>query len=217
MKVSAFIDQPVWRVVPTRFPPIAVFERAASPEDLEDNLRLELAFSSHHGEGMRILALAKSEWVSGPGCGFIMAPFVYPVPSRFSDGSFGVFYAGLEEATAIEEVAWHRARFMASTGQIPMALDHQVLRAKVSGSLADIRGRQAERPELYDPDPDRYPAAQAWAAACRGEGRDGVAYSSVRRAGGQCAALFRTRAVADCRIIRPLHYLWDGSRIAGWA
>lgn len=217
MSVSRFVRQPVWRVVPTRFPPISIFERAASPGDIEDNLRLEMAFSSHHGEGMRILSLAKAEWVSGPGCGFIMAPFVYPAASRFSDGTFGVFYAGLEEATAIEEVAFHRARFMASTGQIPMALDHQVFRATVDGDLVDIRGRQAEHPALYDPDPARYPAAQAWAAACRSEGGEGVAYSSVRRAGGQCAALFRPRVISACRIVHPLHYLWNGNAIVGWA
>jgi len=217
MKVATFVDQSVWRVVPTRFPPISIFERAASPEDIEDNLRLEMAFSPHHGKSMRILSLARTEWVSGPGCGFIMAPFVYPIPSRFSDGSFGVFYAGLEEATAIEEVAFHRARFMASTGQAPMALDHQILHAVANGAMADIRGREAQLPELYDPDPARYPAAQAWARECRGQGGAGVAYSSVRRTGGTCAALFRPKALTGCRIIRPLHYLWNGSRIVGWA
>jgi hypothetical protein len=160
MSLATFLDQPVWRVVPTRFPPIAIFERAASPEDIEDNLRLEMAFSSHHGEGMRILSLPKEEWVSGPGCGFIMAPFVYAVPSRFTDGSFGVFYAGLEEATATEEVAFHRARFMASTGQPPMVLEHQVLRAVANGEVTDIRGRQAQYPERYDPEPEDDPTAE---------------------------------------------------------
>ena len=80
-----------------------------------------------------------------------------------------------------------------------------------------FRARQAEYPELYDPEPEHYPAAQAWASASRGQGGDGVVYSSVRRAGGQCAALFRPRTIAHCRIIRPLHYLWHGDRLAGWA
>ena len=217
MRTAAFARQPAWRVVPARFPPISIFERAASPEDIKDNVRLEMAFSPHHGEGMRILAVPRSEWVSGPGCGFIMAPFVYPIPSRFTDGSYGVFYAGLEEATAIAEVAWHRARFMAATDQIPMAMEHQVLRASVTGTLADIRGQQARHPGLCDPDPSRYPGAQAWARERRSEGLDGVAYSSVRRAEGHCAAVFRPRAVTSCRILRPLHYLWNGSRIVGWA
>lgn len=217
MKLAVFRDQRVWRVVPTRFPPIAIFERAASPADIEDNLRLEMAFSPHHGEGMRILSLPRSEWVSGPGCGFAMAPFVYPSPSRFSDGSFGVFYAGLEEATAIAEVAYHRDRFLAATGQGPMVLQHQVLRAQASGRLADIRSRRDRLPELYDPDPARYGAPQAWAAAFRADGGEGIAYSSVRRDGGACCALFRPRLVARCRILRPLHYVWNGERIVGWA
>lgn len=212
-----FSRQPVWRVVPTRHPPIAVFERAARPEDIEDNLRLEMAFSAHHGEAMRILALLREDWATGPGSGFIMAPFVYPSPSRFTDGSFGVFYAGLEERTAIEEVACHRARFMADTGQGPMGLAHHVLRASVSGELADLRDGRAEWGALLDPDPDRYPPAQAWARERRGEGLDGIAYPSVRRAGGHCAAVFRPRAVQSCRIMKLVHYLWDGVRIVGWS
>jgi len=163
MSPARLVDQALWRVVPTRFPPIAVFERAARPEDIKDTLRLEMAFSAHHGEGRHILSLAKSEWVSGPGCGFIMAPLVYPNPSRFTDGSYGVFYAGLEEATAIEEVAWQRARFLGDTDEIAMALDHQVLKAVANAAVIDIRGQQAQVPELYDPDPSGYPAAQAWA------------------------------------------------------
>jgi hypothetical protein len=215
MRRAAFTRQPVWRVVPTRHPPISVFERAARPEDIEDNLRLEMAFSPHHGEAMRILALPREEWATGPGSGFIMAPFVYPSPSRFTDGSFGVFYAGLEERTAIEEVAWHRARFMAQTGQGPMGLAHHVLRASVSGDLADLREPEEGRDALLDPDPDRYPAAQAWARARRGEGLDGIAYPSVRRAGGQCAAVFRPQVVQACRIMKLMNYLWDGARIVG--
>lgn len=217
MTQALFTRQPAWRVVPTRFPPISVFERAARPEDIEDNLRLELAFSPHHGESMRILALPKEAWVTGPGSGFIMAPFVYPSPSRFTDGSFGVFYAGLEERTAIEEVAYHRERFMASTDQGPMALDHHVLRAALTGTLADLRAPDTCSPGLLDPDPSRYGAAQAWGKERRNEGVDGIAYPSVRRAGGQCAAMFRPRAVQSCRVMKLLHYRWNGARIVGWS
>lgn len=217
MKRTVLSRQPAWRVVATRFPPISVFERAARPEDIEDTLRLEMAFSPHHGEAMRILALPKEDWATGPGSGFIMAPFVYPNPSRFTDGSFGVFYAGLEERTAVEEVAYHREQFMASTGQGPMALDHHVLRAVVSGDMADLREPEARSSVFLDPDPARYPAAQAWAKERRSEGVDGIAYPSVRRAGGQCAAVFRPRAVQACRVMKLLHYLWNGTRIVGWS
>jgi hypothetical protein len=41
-----------------------------------------------------------------------------------------------------------------------------------------------------------------------------VAYDSVRREGGQCAALFRARRVRGCRATMHLAYVWDGERIA---
>ena len=91
------------------------------------------------------------------------------------------------------------------------------VRAAVTGSLTDIRGWERDHPELFDPDPSRYPAAQTWARERREEGVDGVAYASVRKAGGQCTALFRPRIIHACRIVKPLNYLWNGSRIVGWA
>jgi hypothetical protein len=39
-------------------------------------------------------------------------------------------------------------------------------------------------------------------------------YDSVRRAGGECAAVFRARALSRCRQAQHLGYVWDGARIA---
>jgi len=51
--------------------------------------------------------------VVGPGTTPIMAAFTHlnPEGSRFSDGTFGVFYAARAESTAIRETVFHRERF----------------------------------------------------------------------------------------------------------
>ena len=52
MKAVRTVWPPCYRIIPSRFPPIDLFERAASLEDLEDNLRLEAAFNAHHGDSL---------------------------------------------------------------------------------------------------------------------------------------------------------------------
>jgi len=138
-------------------------------------------------------------------------------PCRRPDPDGVSVNSGLDEETAIREVAFHRGIFMARTGEPASALEEQILVAGISGDLVDLRGHQASRPALYDPDPRAYAPAQAFGASLRGAGETGLAFSSVRNAGGECVGVFRPRAVADCRQVRPLRYIWDGARIAGWA
>ena len=56
--------------------------------------------------------------------------------------------------------------------------------------------------------------AQQTARDLRDAGSDGIVYQSVRRDGGECAAVFRPRLLSNCRQERHLCYVWDGARIA---
>ena len=217
MKRAIFDGQPCWRVVATRHPPIALFEKVAPPEAFDALYQLEGAYSPHYDTTTLLASLPRSEWVHGPGSGYVMAPFAYRQPSRFSDGSFGVFYAGLEETTAIREVAFHRGVFLAMTREAPFVLEEQVLRAKVSGTLVDIRGARKAHPEWYAPSVEAYGPAQDLGSRLWRAGEAGLTFSSVRHAGGGCLGIYRPKVISGCRPTRPLRYLWDGDKIAGWA
>jgi hypothetical protein len=78
--------------------------------------------------------------------------------------------------------------------------------------LPDIRGMRERLAAVYDP--DSYHASQALGARLRAENAWGVVYDSVRHAGGECAAVFRTPALANCRQSLHLCYVWDGERIS---
>lgn len=212
-----FSGDPTWRVIAARHPPILLFEQVASSEDFDALYELEAAFSPHYDELALLQALPRSEWAFGPGSGYVMAPFAYRSPSRFSDGTFGIYYAGLDEATAIEEVAFHRGQFLGATQEPPCVLEELVLQAKVSGSLCDIRGEGAAHPEWFDPSPLRYAAPQALGADLWRAQETGVVFPSVRNPGGACVGVFRPKAISQCRQRKPLRYVWDGKRIAGWA
>src|SRR4029077_16413662 len=91
--------RPSWRIVPSRFPPIQLFERVADPADLQAVAAVESLTHPPLAPGIGELSLVPPEdRVSGPGTSAIMAAFTHlnPEGSRFSDGSFGVFYAAAD-------------------------------------------------------------------------------------------------------------------------
>lgn len=207
--------RPCWRIVPSRFPPISLFERVADPADLDAVFAVEALTNDRLREETGELArVPADERVTGPGAGYVMAPFTHvpPYGGRFSDGTAGAYYAARALETAIAETTYHRARFLAATREPPMELDMRVLVATLDAPLHDVRGLRGARPELYRS--DDYAAPQALARALRAGGAWGIAYDSVRHPGGECAAVFRPRALADCKQGMHLTYVWDGSQIA---
>lgn len=204
-----------YRIIPSRFPPIDLFERVASAEDLAAVHELESLTNDRLRDQVgEIQLVPPAERVAGPGAGYVMAAFTHPSPvgARFNDGQLGAYYAARELDTAIAETTYHRANFMRATKQPQMELDMRVLEAELDARLHDLRGLRGTLTDIYDP--DDYSASQRLAAKLRDEGSDGIAYDSVRLDGGQCVAIFRPRRVRSCRASLHLTYVWDGTRIA---
>lgn len=207
--------KPAWRIVPSRYPPIRLFERVADPGDLEALFAVESLTNPRLRDETGDLRLVPPEdRVSGPGSSVVMAAFTHlnPEGSRFTDGSYGVFYAARDLDTAVAETTYHRARFLHATAQPRMEIDMRVYLVDLAASLHDLRGRSADYPLVYHE--EDYAAGQQLAARLRGSGSDGIVYDSVRRRGGECAAVFRPRLLSNCRQERHLCYRWDGRRIA---
>jgi hypothetical protein len=207
--------RPSWRIVPSRFPPVQLFERVADPADLEAVAAIESLTNPRLREEIGELSLVPpGDRVSGPGTSVIMAAFTHlnPEGSRFTDGSFGVFYAAVDMETAIAETKHHRERFLRATNQERMEIDMRIYLTDIDTDLHDIRGRQAEHALVYDN--DNYAAGQQLARILRDAASGGIVYSSVRRTGGECIAVFRPRLLSNCRQGQHLCYVWDGSRIA---
>ncbi len=206
---------PCWRIIPSRFPPIDLFERVADPADLEAVIEIESMTNPRLREEIGELHLvAEADRVSGPGSSYIMAAFTHlnPEGSRFSDGSWGVYYAARDLDTAIAETIHHREYFMQATGEPPMELDMRVILADLEGELHDIRSPGNAPPELLDP--EDYAPAQTLGRVLREAGSWGVIYCSVRRKGGENAVIFRPPVLSNCRQERHLCYVWDGQRIS---
>ena len=201
-----------YRIVPSRFPPVGVFDRIAEPGDLEALYAIEAMTNPRLRDEMGELRLVPPERrISGPGTTPVMAAFTHlnPEGSRFSDGSWGVFYAGHSVATAVEETVYHRELFLAATAEPPCDIEMRCYRTSIQARLHDLRGGwKAEH------DPHSYAAGVALARKLRREGSDGLVYDSVRHRGGECVAVFYPDRVAPCVQAQHLMYRWDGQRIA---
>ncbi|GGB37400.1 hypothetical protein GCM10011505_18580 [Tistrella bauzanensis] len=205
---------PAYRIIPSRFPPIHLFERITDPADLEAVFAIEAMTNPRlRDEAGDIALVAPADRVSGPGSSVIMAAFTHPNPagSRFADGSIGAFYAARALDTAIAETSHHRARFMAATAEPAMELDMRVYLVDLAGRLHDLRGLGSSHAAVYHH--SDYSAGQALAAGLRRQGADGIAYDSVRHPGGECAAVFRPPVLGNVRQGAHLCYVWDGRRI----
>lgn len=207
--------RPSYRVVPSRFPPINLFESVNGlPEDWEllNEYEGETSYRLREQAG-QIHLLRDEDRRYGPGWTPVMAAFCYIAPggSRFSDGAFGVYYCARAEHTAIAETRHHAERFMRESGEPPMMLQRRVYLSDLSGVLLDLRGQPDRTAALLDP--DDWGGGQALGRQAWRDGRHGIVYPSVRDPGGECAAVLRPPVLSPTRQGRHLGYEWDGTSI----
>jgi hypothetical protein len=203
--------RPAHRIVPSRFPPVGPWDRIARPEDFEALAELEGLTNPRIREELGTLSLVPRErWAMGPGTTPIMAAFTHlnPEGSRFSDGSFGALYVSDSAETAIRETVHHRQRFLGRTREPALQIQMRRYVTEIRRPLHDLRGGF---PEFHDP--VDYAPSQRLGRELRGAGSDGVAYDSVRRRGGQCAAVFWPDGVAPFTQATHYTYVWDGNSI----
>ena len=201
-----------YRIVPSRFPPVGVFDRIADPHDLDAIFAIEAMTNPRLRQEAGELSLVPPDRrISGPGSTPVMAAFTHlnPDGSRFSDGSWGVFYAGHSVNTAVEETVYHRERFLAATSESPCDLEVRCYRTSINALLHDLRGGWSA-----EHDPDSYVASVALARKLRSEGSDGLVFDSVRDPGGECVAVFYPDRVAPCVQSEHFIYRWDGKRVS---
>ena len=203
-----------WRLVPSRFPPIGLFDRVADEEELQiiasiegmtnDRIRTELGEINLVPEGERQF---------GPGTTPIMVAFTHinPEGSRFTDGTYGAYYAANNISTALAETRYHRERFLRRTNESPTEVDMRSYKSEINADLHDIRGQQKELSAVYAD--SAYAAGQELARDLRSSGSQGIVYDSVRNPGGECVAIFRANIPTPVTQGKHYCFRWDGKSI----
>jgi RES domain-containing protein len=130
-----------------------------------------------------------------------------PAGSRFNDGTRGAWYAGLERATSIAEVAYHRAQQLINIDwKEEERSTYDDYLADFTTEFHDLRGADGEgtaRPFKKflkaETVPACYTESQQLARTLLASKSNGVIYPSVRNPGGTCVACFRPALVYHVR------------------
>ena len=207
-----------YRLIPSRYPTVGLFDAIADAADLDVVFAVEALTNPRIRDELGELRLVPaSERLVGPGSTPIMAAFTHlnADGSRFSDGSYGVYYAAQALETAVAEVSHHRAVFLARTNEPAIDVDLRVITAAVDAPLHDLC--RVSRPDAAAwLAPDDYAPPQALGRRLRDAGSWGVLFPSVRHSGGLCVGLFRPKALQPARSGAHLALHWDGQRVTHW-
>lgn len=198
------------RIIPSRFPPISVFEDVLDQSEFDIAYEIEAMTNDRiRDEIGDITRVPTQDRLFGPGASPVMAAFTHiGVPSRFSSGEYGVYYAANSLHTAIAETVYHRERFLAASNEPDMEITMRVYTNRAAKPLLDLRPDPYR--QLRNPNPESYPHSQAMGALWRSQGHHGLLYPSARDPDGLCAGVFRPNAVTPVTQGMHLRYVWSG-------
>ncbi len=195
---------PTVRLIPSRFPPIGLFDTVATAADLGAVMDLA-GWTNDRLVAERLGRLDARDWVYGrPNASVVMAAFLHAAPGggRFSGPDLGAWYASASLTTAVAEVGHHLRREAAATGAASLSRQYRAYSAVLTGDYRDIRGEQATLPGAYAS--ASYAASQVFGEGLRAAGADGLVFDSLRHAGGVNAVCYRPGKVTE--VIQADHF-----------
>ncbi|MET0429282.1 MAG: RES family NAD+ phosphorylase [Microvirga sp.] len=202
--IQARAPHPTYRLIPSRFPPIGLFDTVATTADLSAVMEL-VGWTNDRLVASRLARLPRQEWAYGrPNASIVMAAFLHGSPTgmRFNGPELGAWYASREIETAAVEVGHHLRREAVARNVPDMTRIYRSYAARLHGLYLDIRGGQGERPGVYAP--DRYDASQAFGESVRASGRAGILYDSLRHRGGTNVVAYRPSNIRE--ITQAAHF-----------
>ena len=205
-----------YRIIATQYPPIDLFERLDIPQSKKLALwALQARINPRLLQETGDLALVRpQDAVSGPNASIVMAAFTHiGFPSRFTDGSLGIYYASHQLETAIRETVFHRERDAQERRLHAQEFDMRAYVGKVQQAFYDVRVAGYEN--LHAPEINNYPLSQAFTRELLHHDPDawGIVFRSVRHSGGECIAALRPPAVSLPISGPHLTYVWNGRQI----
>lgn len=142
-------------------------------------------------------------------------PFRHWQASRFSDGSYGVWYGSAALETTVHETVYHWLHgLIADAGfeHETVVAERKVYTVACSAVLLDFRKVTTDYPELLHPSDYSFP--QAVGARIHHEGHPGILIQSARHREGENVAVFNAAVLANPRMNCQLTYRLEGGVIS---
>ncbi|WP_017445353.1 RES family NAD+ phosphorylase [Gayadomonas joobiniege] len=207
-------EQMGYRLINSKFPPIAIFDDVANADEFELLYQLqELTNPRLSDQVGNVSLLDKSEYPFGiHGCSYAVAPFTHinPAGSRFMSGERGMLYIADSIKAAIAESIYHQENYFK---KVNLHYDRIVMRGLLcvfGGEMADIT-HLANTDPIYDP--NDYTQARTFAAPLK-QTVSGIQYNSVRRQGSMCWGLFTPKYVKSIKQNRHYEFIFEQNKMA---
>lgn len=136
-------------------------------------------------------------------------PFEHPSRSRYSNGSYGVWYGAGSIETTVRETVYHfrkdtLASKVAAESTKPIMQERRVHVIRCDALLVDLREQTAREPRLLHS--EDYSTCQILGSELRHAGMPGVLTYSARHEQSEVVAVFTPSVLADPRTICYLTY-----------
>jgi hypothetical protein len=134
-------------LIPSRFPPVQLYEPIAPEEDWDALKRIE-TMTNPRLRRARGLLLPEDEGKIDQN--WLVAPFAYPDPERspYGDGSFGYSVVAESLHSALLIAVQRREAFLKSTAEGPTRLVMRVIKVPLKAQLADLAHIDVSDPAL---------------------------------------------------------------------
>jgi RES domain-containing protein len=200
-------DQDCYQLIPSRFPPVDVYERLELPELRAAALEIEQRTNP------RLAAMKHIETAPKPGDkathqfqNWNHAPFVYKNPegSHFLGPAYGVAEMAADLTAALLFALHRREEFFSRTKEEAMGQDMRVLCRRVTGKFTDLTGLDPGLPQ-----PERWKIGQK---LCD-DGATGIVYRRPDYADHRFLCVFDGSVLG--RALQGAHYrfVWDGKTV----
>lgn len=150
-----------------------------------------------------------AEWFNA-----IVWPFKHWQSSRFSDGTYGVWYGSESVQTTVYESVYHWYQGLLSDAgyeRKEVVAERKVYSVACDAALLDFRSAVAKHLDLLHP--SNYTLCQSVGGRINREGHPGLLTKSVRRPAGENVAIFNSDVLSNPRHNCHLTYRLAGSKI----
>ena len=202
------VDDDWYRLIPSRFPPVEIYERVASKADLPAVFAIENLTNPRLKERKVITQSQVPADCEPPTLqNWNHAPFAYRNPEGgwFIPANEGGLELGDSLQTALAVSVRKRELFLSRTDESATSLDMRVISVRVQGTFTDARDLPLEMSQA-----DRWAVGQQ----LLDDDANGVLYRCPVRPSATCLAVLDNRVMEKSVQREHFKFVWDGQRIS---
>jgi hypothetical protein len=198
----------VYRLIPSRFPPVNVYLGLLPDERLEELVAVENLTNPRLRSQERIAPTLEGSAADARLQNWNLAPFAYGNPdgALFFGEERPCLEVSLDRQTALAVSVAKRETFLASTREAPIGLDMRLLSTPVDGLFWDLRGLASPAGGLDKAERRRIGASAPPQA-------QGLLYRPAERPSGACLAILTGEVLKRSNQSAHFRYVWDGACI----